>query len=354
MLEPLNVRARLVRRRGGWRQQLAADRRERSRSPPRRSRLAEGVLLGWCDGKVSAVNVRDRMRDSAADGNTRPIVLRLQRLGDSPQRDLLRVFSQLGFDALVTSAVGHTVTDVVLPSTLFKFKHRAPQQLKRHLGADAGSIRTFWDGLLSSAEGQQLRDLHPKLRGRSPRDLQHTIPVTLHEDAGPFSKNKSCYVISWSSVLGCGTEFETKLVYCSSVKVARSARDDECYKLLLRDFDCLACGFVDGSPIAQDEDGTVWKAVLLWGKGDLEVQTVEWGLPSYNAAEHMCGWCKANRSDAPFTNLMWNAPWRESEDMPNEEFMHRLRAPVHPLATSVYLNKFPLAWAPCTRWTTRG
>ena len=41
-------------------------------------------------------------------------------------------------------------------------------------------------------------------------ELSTRFPIRVHEDAGPFSKNLSMDVLSWSSVNGRGTEAEVK------------------------------------------------------------------------------------------------------------------------------------------------
>ena len=96
--------------------------------------------------------------------------------------------------------------------------------------------------------------------------------------------------------------------------------------------------FSDGTPIARDADGTLWTSYMLFGKSDMEVSTVQWGVTSYNAAEEMCGSCDANRTDKPFTNLRENSEWRPSEKMSNVQYMSRVKQN-HPLTRSRYFGK---------------
>jgi hypothetical protein len=72
----------------------------------------------------------------------------------------------------------------------------------------------------------------------------------------------------------------------------------------------------------------------MWGKADLE-QDVHWGMPSYNAADTVCGNCGANRTDRPFTDLRPDAAWRPGEDMPNPDFIDMCHGS-HPLKQSPY------------------
>ena len=70
--------------------------------------------------------------------------------------------------------------------------------------------KNFWRGLFSSVDGMKFKELHPHLRGKTLAQLAHSIPMRLHEDSGPFTKTKSVDVVSTSSVLGRGTELQTK------------------------------------------------------------------------------------------------------------------------------------------------
>ena len=74
---------------------------------------------------------------------------------------------------------------------------------------------------------------------------------------------------------------------------------------------------VSGKPLAARGDG-IWKGLVLFGKADFEALTVGWGLSSYNSGDEICGFCKANRSNRSFTNLL------EDKDPP------RLRRETHP------------------------
>ena len=57
---------------------------------------------------------------------------------------------------------------------------------------------------------------------------------------------------------------------------------------------------------------------MLFSEADLEQDTVCWGLVSYNAAAECCGWCLANRSSRPVTDMSHDAEWRPTENMTNE------------------------------------
>ena len=80
--------------------------------------------------------------------------------------------------------------------------------------------RFFWPRLFESSAGQELRNSHPGLRHKTPAELECTVPCVLHQDAGPFSKRRSTVLVSWSSILGFGTDITTKYGISSYIKNA--------------------------------------------------------------------------------------------------------------------------------------
>lgn len=105
---------------------------------------------------------------------------------------------------------------------------------------------------------------------------------------------------------------------CIKLKQLRGI-DHPCWKKFVENFDALADGYDEnGQPIYVDEFGQAWGAILLFAEADLEQDTVGWGLVSYNAAHECCGWCLANRSTHPLTDMAADATWRPTEHMTNE------------------------------------
>ena len=126
-----------------------------------------------------------------------------------------------------------------------------------------------------------MQRVHPFLANKSPEDLQYTLPISLHEDAGPFSKRKSYTVYSFGSVLGVGSEQQCKFPIATEVKVPRAC-DVQFWRCLLADVDlCARDGFAH-------VDGIQWRACLIFGKADLEVCAVTWGAPHYGAGNEIC------------------------------------------------------------------
>ena len=94
-------------------------------------------------------------------------------------------------------------------------------------GLDEQRLQLFWEGLFASHQGKHLRELHPHLKGKARFDLRHTAPLRLHEDAAPFAKTSSVInSISWSPIMGKGTELECKYLFCSHVKENDEPADD--------------------------------------------------------------------------------------------------------------------------------
>ena len=83
------------------------------------------------------------------------------------------------------------VSQVVLPSSWLSILCKEEGVFKMSFGADPAALFKFWDGLYTSDEGHKFWMEHPQLKSKTPRDLVHTLPLAVHEDAGPFSKTKS-------------------------------------------------------------------------------------------------------------------------------------------------------------------
>ena len=149
------------------------------------------------------------------------------------------------------------------------------------------------------------------------------LPIVLHEDGGPWGVGKSANVVSFSSLLGRGSELECKFPIATCVAVTgEPGHDSVFWQTFFGDLDNLAKGLDQhGNPVAAD--GAIkWGAVNIFGKADMEVECLKWGLSSYNAAEEVCAWCLANRTTRPFTDLKPTAAWVPSADnMPNEFFV---------------------------------
>ena len=283
------------------------------------------------------------MAHGKEDGFDHPMVHRLAEIGSgqNAQGGLVKLLESCGIPQLITPIDGEHFSQIMLPSTWIRLLHKGyPREFRLSFGADRTRLRDFWSSFASRPATREWSAAHPFLRGKSLGDLETTIPLTVHVDAAPCSKQKSFLSISFASLLRRGEEKLTQFVCATCVKPTGSECDDALWSAILADMDSLATGAVDGSAIACGPDGVNWKAVLLIAKADEQARCDEFGLSHYNGDEP-CSECMCNRTTRPFTDLREGAAWRQSESMPFQCYSARLREPLHPLARSHYF---------CSRW----
>ena len=185
------------------------------------------------------------------------------------------------------------------------------------MGADRASLHECWSQLFSTEEGQELRRIHLVLATKSMDELSRCVPVTLHEDAGPFSKANGVNACTWHPLLGVGTDLEQKKIYYTELSATGACTCVAAWEKFFAAFDALASGKdMDGNYVAEDADG-FWSFTLLFGKADLE-KFARWGLPSYGDGEEICGVCTANRSSRPWSDLRSFVEYRR-HNLANEQ-----------------------------------
>ena len=211
------------------------------------------------------------------------------------------------------------------------------------MGADEDLVARFWHGYRNSADGREAIALHPHLKHFTDEDFKYTVPCVLHEDAGPYSKNRSCDIVSWSSLTGRGSDLMTKYVHHTELK--HSGLDptsaQASWDAFFQDFDSLAYGIdpETGEHVVCATDGVPWRFVLIHGKSDLE-QALAWDvILDYNGGDEICGYCNCNRTTRPFTDLRVHAASTASIGMSNDQFLARLTGN-HPVRRSHYCNKY--------------
>ena len=132
---------------------------------------------------------------------------------------------------------------VVKPSTTISILIRAPPvRFSKALGLRPSEVRSCWIIVLSSRDGVVYQALHPCLRGRTIDQLSTMVPITLHEDAGPYSQKRSTNIVSFSSLLGKGSKKEVKYLIMSAIKLKKSAgtQDAAAWAVVLDDCTALA------------------------------------------------------------------------------------------------------------------
>ena len=132
-------------------------------------------------------------------------------------------------------------------------------------------MQEFWHEFLERPACHEFHNIHPWLRGRSPAELKWHLPLMLFDDAGPVSATSSSFARAWYSILGRGSERETRFLIITGIK--DDAREYRSWPIILDSFKKLA------EPV---EKGT-WGGILLLFGGDLEYVCNMLGLPHYNA-----------------------------------------------------------------------
>jgi hypothetical protein len=353
---------------GGWRQRLATEcerealsdrnRLSRSRSPRRiltradlivgrdqpESQMALDLCMDWAWGDIKSPNVARYARGCIIDGCVHPILKRLAKLGGGGSSDnnvsaqlMNMLFKRLRGKNLVRTLEGSANQCMIDPHRLFSSLYELnPSKFAKTMGMDRDKCRSFWEDFFATRDGAEMRALHPHLRGKSPSDLETSLPLTFHVDAGPFSKKQSANVLSWSCLFAVGSELEIRYLISTWVKNA----SDQPEKAWAHFWDslCLLASGKDsaGNALALDEDGRLWGGLFLFGLADMEAWVVEVGMTGYNHNE-ICAWCYANRSTLPWTNLGTSAAHLHHK-CSNDEFLGRIR-PGHGLLEWPGFNK---------------
>jgi hypothetical protein len=98
---------------------------------------------------------------------------------------------------------GGNVSDIIYPhelmSMLFR-KYRDPWEV--HFGAECDKLEVFWKGFLQTEHGEEAARSVPALQGKSPKQLNHCLPLIVHGDGVPVTHKKSAVFVQWGSLLG--------------------------------------------------------------------------------------------------------------------------------------------------------
>ena len=76
----------------------------------------------------------------------------------------------------------------------------------------------------------------------------------------------------------------------------------------------------------------------MFGKADSEQHSVGWGCVSFNAAQELCIYCPANRSDKPYVDAQASAKWRLFR-FSLKQFLARMKHPLHPLFAAGFFTR---------------
>ena len=153
------------------------------------------------------------------------------------------------------------------------------------------------------------------------------LPLALFDDSGPVSNSGSTFVRVWYSLLGVGSERETRFLINTCMK--NNDLPDDSWRVIMNNFQQLA------EPVQPGK----WGGIVLFLGSDLEYVCNEVGFPHYNSTTAMCPYCLADCHGRPHNNYQRTAAWRQTF-LDNDEFMARLRVPLHPLAAHHIFNKY--------------
>ena len=272
LLEALHNRPAKRRRRGGCRQRAADAIGSEDEDDDLRAvigNLGLGLLLDFCDGWLSASRLCKHMFHSCQDGTSCALATRLGAIGGASSAaqhsnegvlSFLESLPPVGIIDEVTDGNGSVWTHFIKPSRLFHaIETHYPRHFRGRLGADPPMVKTFWERFLGNRRRKTWAQDHVFIRGRTAAELKRAIPLVMHEDAGPCSKEQPACCISVSSLLGSGSEKVTKYLLATAVSVPM-------------------------------EDVKVWEDIL------------------------------ADRTDKPYTDLQSSATWRTTENMSCEEY----------------------------------
>eukprot|EP00969_Alexandrium_andersonii_P235310 10389327-Alexandrium_andersonii.AAC.1 len=214
------------RRQGGWRQRLAADTGDFAQGPePQISQLFGNHLLDWADGLLSAKRLQYLANCGVRDGFHHPMLTRLADLrpNQHAQQSLLRLLDTCDIGTRLSEFPGEFANHVMLPSSWLRLLMSYPHEYRLRLGADRRKLAAFWQGFMP--RNPEVAAAHPIVGGMSSAELETVIPLTLHADAGPFTRTKACYVVSFSSLLCTGDAALTKFPRASYVQSSGAAKD---------------------------------------------------------------------------------------------------------------------------------
>ena len=218
-------------------------------------------LEKWAWGKSSALDVAQQARDWVEDHADLPAgvlderVRRLASTTTNPQNCERVLESILNFAGMPGPYPIHdsSIELILKPDEMMAWLHRAcPTRFRVNCGADPEGVTWFWESLQSSPAGADLWRLHPWLQDRTPAQLRFHLPLVVFDDAGPVSKTSSTYVRVWYSLLGRGSEKETRYLLATGTK--SNKKQDRSWGPILDSFESLAS--------ATNEPG-VWRGILF-------------------------------------------------------------------------------------------
>jgi hypothetical protein len=321
--------------RGGHHQRIAQHRNEvasessvslGSGGPPK-GPLHLNLIRRWSKGKLSAKDVRDISMDALRAGT--PGMEQFAEMGASGAhtQNCFRAMQHiLGYPAgaptmdwfqIPTRAGPRTPHPFLLPHKFFSsyYKANTMAQWRKEFAGPIGASRQFWESIQDSPFIKH----HPHM----PKQLwPSTIPLGMHADGGPFSKQDSLFTINWNSLLGTGQTFRKRFVF---TVITKSQMVEGTMDHLLKVFAWSMNSLLEGKTPEVDPFGRPivgnsvphagsWRAALCQVRGDWEFYCDCFKFPRWHAHENMCFMCRASglEDHLRYTNHRLDAPWRDT------------------------------------------
>ena len=143
----------------------------------------------------------------------------------------------------------------------------------------------------------------------------------IHEDAAPYGKHGQLMSFSWGPLFVNGSDIESRFIHHGYIKEKKLAEPAEIgrppWEKFWEEVEYMVEGRDrNGTPIAKDDDGTMWKFVFLFCENDLDMDQ-EHGLPNCKRAHLFCKHCRATNLTKqgeinlhPYNDNGPNASWR--------------------------------------------
>jgi hypothetical protein len=109
------------------------------------------------------------------------------------------------YTSVIEELPGQLVTHIIRPSRLLDLLYsRYPNEFTGLVGADPTKLGHFWKEMRKSPEFAAHVARTPFLRDLDADSWMYMVPLSIHEDAGPYAKRGSANVVSFSGLLARG------------------------------------------------------------------------------------------------------------------------------------------------------
>lgn len=168
-----------------------------------------------------------------------------------------------------------------------------------------GQLQSFWQGV----HPHDPRLLHTGLKSIANFE-RRCIPVLVHSDAGEYSESDSLFVLSMRALTSSGPTKQCQLLLGSFPRTCKTKGESgtiaKMFAAMVDSFNaCFQGRTLDGQHFSSGCCLVIWCI-----GGDVENLIHEHRLPHFATKAGMCGFCKANYEELPFTDSRPEARWK--------------------------------------------